>query len=521
MHDIDQAAFHFSPTAGVAVAVMGGFLVFAVALDLKWEQFRRVLRNPRAPLIGLLGQFAILPAIAFVVGRLIVDVPSVALGLLLVACCPGGALSNYFSGIARGDVATSVSMTAVSTVICVVATPAVFAFWAATNPATSGLLQSIRVDPKRVVVILVIMVLVPVTAGMAICGKRPEVATRIRPWIRGISILVFATVVIAVLGMNLRLLFSFAAVAAGPVLLTFSIAVALGWGLARVVRLGVAERRAVTLEVGMQNVALAIGTSVAFFPALTGAAVTSALWGVVHLVGGLTLTLVWARIPTGESADDTLLSAGPVQLVGKQLQKPEGLIGKIIFPIMARRTIAHARWTADLLAPKPGEKVLEVGFGNGAGLELLAERVPDGCVTGAEISETAIDMASKKLAKPISQGRVVLRQVEDGILPFDDGTFSRACTVSTAYVIADPAAIFREMYRVLADGGTAAVTFPVRERFMQFAPARVRGFHFHDLEDLERWFREAGFSDTRTELNDNVTFGAHCMLGRKKLAQLA
>jgi BASS family bile acid:Na+ symporter len=91
---IDQAPFNFSPTVGLAVGVMVGFLVFAVALDLTWAQFHRVLRRPKAPLIGLVAQYLVLPSVAFGVGLVMVDTPSIALGLLLVTCCPAGALSN-------------------------------------------------------------------------------------------------------------------------------------------------------------------------------------------------------------------------------------------------------------------------------------------------------------------------------------------------------------------------------------------------------------------------------------------
>ena len=123
MEAIDQAQFNFSPTIGLAVSVMVGFLVFAVALDLTWEQFHRVLRRPKAPLIGLVAQYVILPGVAFGVALMTVDTPSIALGLLLVACCPAGALSNYLTGVARGSVATSVSMTAISTLFSIAAIP--------------------------------------------------------------------------------------------------------------------------------------------------------------------------------------------------------------------------------------------------------------------------------------------------------------------------------------------------------------------------------------------------------------
>ena len=180
MEAIDQAQFNFSPAAGLAVAVMVGFLVFAVALDLTWDQFQRVLTRPKAPLIGLVAQYLILPSVAFGIGLTTVGTPSIALGLLLVTCCPAGALSNYLTGVARGSVATSVSMTAISTLFSIAATPVLFAFWASMNPDTTAVLQRIDIDPRRVIVMLVIMLVVPVTTGMLIRARRPDTADRIR-----------------------------------------------------------------------------------------------------------------------------------------------------------------------------------------------------------------------------------------------------------------------------------------------------------------------------------------------------
>lgn len=301
MEAIDQAEFYFSQRAGIAFAVMVGFLVFAVSLDLTWRRFRRVLEAPKAPAIGLVAQFVVLPAVAFAVGRLLAGTPSVAIGLLLVTCCPGGALSNYLTGVAKGDVATSISMTAVSTIVCIVVTPLLFAFWASLNPATAQLLREIDIDAKRVVMVLMIMLVVPVAAGMLIRARAAAKAERMRKWVRRFAMLVFGTVVALVLGANLELLLSYAVLALSPIVVTFAIAVGLGWLLARSVRLIAAERRAVAIEVAMQNVALAIAMAVAFFPTLAGVAVTSAMWGVVHLTLGSLLAAAWPRLPLAAS----------------------------------------------------------------------------------------------------------------------------------------------------------------------------------------------------------------------------
>jgi BASS family bile acid:Na+ symporter len=140
---------------------------------------------------------------------------------------------------------------------------------------------------------------------MLIRAKRPETADNIRLWSRRIAGAVFATVVAILLLGNISVLGTFAKIALPPVLLTFAIAVALGWGLARVAGLVAADRRAVTLEVAFQNVALAIGMAVVFFPALSGVAITSIMWGVVHLTLGFSLAAIWMRVPILDGSSET------------------------------------------------------------------------------------------------------------------------------------------------------------------------------------------------------------------------
>ena len=193
----------------------------------------------------------------------------------------------------------------------------------------------------------------------------------------------------------------------------------------------------------------------------------------------------------------------------------EGYSERSCLQWMTRSTIGHARWTVDLMEIQPDDDIIEIGFGNGANIKLLLQKADKGSVTGIEISDTAMQMASKKNAKAISEGKVKLHKAAGNALPFEAGVFDKACTVATAYVIEDPGAVFKEMFRVLKPNGLAAVTFPVRENFMKFKPVGAEGFHLHELADLEKAFRDAGFVNCRTENNDQVKFGAHCMLGEK------
>lgn len=296
MDDINQIPFNFDPRIGLIVGIMVGFLVFAVSLDLTWEKLLNVLKGPKSIIIGLVAQFGVLPAIAFLTGLYLTDAPGIALGLLLVTCCPGGALSNYLTGVAKGDVATSISMTTISTLFSIVLTPVLFAFWASMNPSTLVLLQNVSMDTQRVFLTLFIMLVIPVTAGMMLRAKRPKTADRIGGVVRLIAGIVFAVIVAMLIGSNFKSLALLAQAALFPVLFTFVIAVGLGWGIGWLAGLAAPERRAVTIEVAFQNVALAIGLGITFFPSLGGIAAVSILWGIVHLTLGFGLAIAWNRI---------------------------------------------------------------------------------------------------------------------------------------------------------------------------------------------------------------------------------
>ena len=191
-----------------------------------------------------------------------------------------------------------------------------------------------------------------------------------------------------------------------------------------------------------------------------------------------------------------------LKAIGKQMQYPRGVFGKILFAWMTRMTIEHARWTVGLMNIQPDDHIIEIGS-DGANIQLLLRQAVRGTVTGVEISDTAIEMASRKNAKLIAAGKVKLHKAASNTLPFEDGVFDQACTVATVYVIEDPGAVFREMCRMLKPGGGVAVTFPVRENFMRFKPVEAEGFYLHQLADPEQAFHDAGFVNRRVEHNDH------------------
>ena len=276
-----------------AIALM----MFGVSLQLKAEDFSRLLRQPRAPVAGLIAQFLLLP-LATCLATWAFSVPAdFALGMILVASCPGGTFSNVMTWMARGNVAVSVTMTAVSSLAAVVLTPANFAFYGWLNPDTRPLLQQIAIDPVNVLLLVALVLALPIFLGMAVGRRFPVQSERSEQPMRWFSLLLFLGFIVVALEKNFGLFIEHVAGIFLLVIAHNSLALLVGHGAGELARLPAADRRAVTMEVGIQNSGLGLMILFTFFPQAGGMILITAMWGIWHLVSGLTLAHIWARKP--------------------------------------------------------------------------------------------------------------------------------------------------------------------------------------------------------------------------------
>lgn len=290
---LDAVRLNFSADALVALNVLLAAIMFGIALDLDFADFRRVSRRPRALITGLLSQWLVLPAVTLVLVMLVAPPPSIALGMIIVAACPGGSVSNFFSHLARGDVALSVTMSAITSSFAFLATPLNIALWGSVLPETRELLRSVEIDVVRMLLIVVLVLVVPTIAGCWLATRRQAIAQRLRLPFRRFSMLVFAGFVIAAFAANWSLFVEWAEVIAGVVMLHNGAALAAGFLLATLVGLPPRVRRSVTIETGIQNSALGLTLIFAFFDGLGGMALVAGWWGVWHLVSGAALARFW------------------------------------------------------------------------------------------------------------------------------------------------------------------------------------------------------------------------------------
>jgi BASS family bile acid:Na+ symporter len=297
MTEIDAIRLNFSPESLVALNFILAFVMFGVALDMKPADFKGITAAPRAVLIGMAAQFLLLPAAAWALTMVLRPQPSIALGLILVACCPGGNISNFLTHFARGNTALSVTMTAFSTVGALFFTPFNTALWGSLNPATAAILREIAIDPVEMFVAVAILLVVPALLGMTVAHRYPVFAARAHKPFRILSLGVFALFVVLALGANWDYFLQYTHRVVIAVFLLNALGLALGYAAAAAARLSQADRRAVSIEVGIQNSGLGLILIFNFFGGLGGMAITAAWWGIWHLLAGLSLASWWRRRP--------------------------------------------------------------------------------------------------------------------------------------------------------------------------------------------------------------------------------
>jgi BASS family bile acid:Na+ symporter len=276
-------------------------LIFGVSLELRVEQFRAVLRHPQPVLAGMLGQCVLLPWLTLLVTLLVDLNPGLELGLLLVACCPGGNLSNVMTHLARGNTALSMSMTALSSLLALVLLPLNFALTTSFNPEASAYLaerlDTLHVDHVGILLSLVWLLGLPLIAGMVVGNLWPHVAERIMPWFKRFALLAFAFFVIGAMANNWKLFTASLALVFVIVVLHNASAIFIGWLMAKLARQRGANQRAMVIEISMHNSGLALGLIFSQFGGEPNMALVAALWGTWHLVSGLLLVAFWRNRP--------------------------------------------------------------------------------------------------------------------------------------------------------------------------------------------------------------------------------
>lgn len=295
MAPIDQVQLSFNPQTLTLLNTVLGLVMFGVALELKVDDFKAALRTPRALALGLIGHHVLFPAMTYVLIWILNPIPSIALGMILVSSCPAGHISNFLVHLSRGNTALSVSVSALSTAAALVMTPLNFAFWGNLHPVTSGLMRQVAMSPWEMLEVIVLLLGVPLVAGMWVARRYPGFAQRIRKPMKILSMLVLVGFIVGALVANFRHFLDYIQFVLLVVFIHNLLALATGYSLSAALRLPERDRRAITFEMGIQNSGLGLILIFNFFNGLGGMAIVTAWWGIWHIVAGLTLATWWKR----------------------------------------------------------------------------------------------------------------------------------------------------------------------------------------------------------------------------------
>ena len=295
MNAIDQIQLNFSPESLFILNICLGFIMFGVALNLKVEHFKILFRQPKTLIVGLTSQLLILPFLTFLLVLLIQPQPSIALGMFMVAACPGGNISNFISLLAKGNVALSVGMTAFVTLLATFLTPFNFSFWGNMLPETAELLKVIHLSFWEMLKTVLILLGIPLVMGMCVAHYLPKVTQKISPPIRILSLVFFALFVIVAFKNNIQFFLDYIYVIAGIVFVHNGIALFSGYVLARGAGLPHFDAKTISIETGIQNSGLGLVLIFNFFGGLGGMAMITAWWGIWHIIAGLVVAWWWGR----------------------------------------------------------------------------------------------------------------------------------------------------------------------------------------------------------------------------------
>ncbi|MBT8232060.1 MAG: bile acid:sodium symporter [Bacteroidia bacterium] len=251
--------------------------------------------HPKALIVGLFSQLIFLPLLTFGLVLLLKPQPSMALGMILVASCPGGNISNFISSMAKADVELSITLTCISSIAAIVFTPINFSFYGGAYEPTKAILETINLDWIDVMKTIALIIIIPIVLGKLVSHYKPKLAEKINIPFRNISMLLFLLIIVGALMTNGDYFFEYIGEVFGLVFLHNGSAMILALILAFLFKLNLKSRKSLTIETAIQNSGLGLLLIFSFFEGLGGMAIIAAWWGIWHIISGFALAFFWKQ----------------------------------------------------------------------------------------------------------------------------------------------------------------------------------------------------------------------------------
>ena len=293
--DIDSIKINFDTSGLWILNIAIAIIMFGVALGISIDDFKRLFKNPKILFVGVLSQFVLLPAFTFIAILIIKPHPSFALGMMMIAACPGGNVSNFFSKMAGGNAALSVSLTAFATLICIFMTPFNLQFWGSLYEPTNAILQTVELNWVDLLKLVSLILGIPLFFGMLINHYHSIMANKIEKVLKPLSMLVFIALIFIAFSQNLDVFVNHIHHVVYLVVLHNIFAFILGFYTAKSFGLNKKDTKTIAMETGIQNGGLGLLLIFGFFDGLGGMALLAAFWGIWDVFSGMALATFWGR----------------------------------------------------------------------------------------------------------------------------------------------------------------------------------------------------------------------------------
>jgi len=293
--DIDLVRLNLNQSSMNVLKVIIAIIMYGVGLDLKFDDFFNMLKKPKAFLTGTLGHYLLFPALAFLLILIIEMKPSMALGFVMIAACPGGNISNVMTSLSKGNTALSVGISSFTTIVSMLATPFYLLFLGKYIPGADKLLTEIKLDTWDVFEGVFIILGIPLILGMTSRKLRPDFALKGHKLLGKLSFAFLILFVLGALSANFKFFLEYADKILGLVLILNLLALSLAFITGKATKLNRSDINALSYSMGLRNTALGLALVFQFFQGLGGMALVVAFYGLVQIGLGILMTHIWKR----------------------------------------------------------------------------------------------------------------------------------------------------------------------------------------------------------------------------------
>lgn len=292
---IDDIKINFDTEGLWILNIALAIIMFGVALSIKIDDFKLLIKKPKILLVGVFSQFFLLPLLTFVAISIIKPHPSFALGMMMIAACPGGNVSNFFSKMAKGNAALSVSLTAFATVVCLIMTPFNLQFYGGLYEPTNEILKTVELNPLELFKLILLILGIPITFGMLVNHFYEHIAKKIEIVLKPFSMIIFLALITIAFYENIEIFLDYIHLVAALVIFHNIGAFLIGFFSAKGFGLKKREQKTISIETGIQNGGLGLMLIFQFFDGLGGMALLAAFWGIWDIFSGMILGMYWGR----------------------------------------------------------------------------------------------------------------------------------------------------------------------------------------------------------------------------------